>query len=228
MKRLFTVFAVFFLFSTATHAQTPAPATASSPNFVATGEGAPQSPAKPFVYVAKPSDVTMGKKNAPVTIVEYASFSCPHCAHFYNEDMPKLTTKYIDTGKVFFVYRDYPLNAPALRASELVQCADADRRHAFVKVLFSTQSKWAFDLRYEDALAGIAALGAIDRTKFNACLKDKNIENTILEIVKEASDNYHIDSTPSFFINGQMHKGENGFESMSAIIDNALATRSAK
>jgi protein-disulfide isomerase len=216
------MFLAFVLFSGAALAQNaPAPAPAAA----TTAAPMPVTPAQPFVYAPKPTDVTLGKKNAPVVVVEYASLSCPHCSHFYNDALPQLTEKYIDTGKVLFVYRSYPLNAPALKAAELVQCADKDSRHIFVKVLFATQAKWAYDFRYEDALAGIAALGGIPRDKFDACMKDKTIEAAVLAVAKEGQDLYHIRSTPTFYFNGLMHEGYSTLDGMEKLFDDAIAAK---
>lgn len=188
----------------------------------------PDEPQKAFEYVAKPSDLVMGEDKAPVTVVEYASLSCPHCAHFYSKVFVDIKKKYIDTGKVRFVYRNYPLNESALRAAQMVECADPERRHAFVKVLFATQDKWAFDIAFKDNLANIAALGGMDRKAFDACMSNKDVEATVLEVAKEAQDVYKISSTPTFFINGEQEKGDLGLESMSKSIDAALAKAGKK
>lgn len=186
------------------------------------------APAKPFVYKPADMDIVTGKDSAPVVLVEYASLSCPHCAHFFTTVLPELTTKYIDTGKVKLVYRHYPLNDPALKAAELVQCAEPDRRHTFVKVLFTTQMKWAYDASYRDSLSNIAALGGMDRLKFESCMNDKSIEKSVLSVAKEASDDYKINSTPSFFINNKPYKDNHDVASMSKAIDAALAAAKTK
>jgi len=183
----------------------------------------PPAPAKPFVYTAKASDIVIGKNDAPVTVVEYASLSCPHCAHFFTQVLPDLTTKYIDTGKIRMVYRDYPLNEPALKAAELVQCADKDRRHDFLNVLFKTQGKWAYDANFRESLANIALLGGMERAQFNACLDDKEREKSVVAVAKEAQDDYKVSSTPTFYINGNVQQGDAGLEALSKTIDDALA-----
>jgi protein-disulfide isomerase len=188
----------------------------------------PAEEAKPFVYIPKPSDVVYGKDNAPVVMVEYASLSCPHCAHFYTDALPDLTKKYIDTGKVKLVYRNYPLNDPALKAAELVQCAPADQRHTFIKVLFTTQQKWAYDNNYRDSLGNIAALGGIDRESFETCMRNKKLEKSIGAVEMEAENDYKIHSTPSFFINGALHNGPHDAPSLSKDIDAALAKAGQK
>lgn len=230
-------------------ADAPVPNATQSPESAAIAKGAPPSavikptgvtpadapPAmaapesKPFVYRPKMSDVVIGKAEAPVTMVEYASLSCPHCSHFYTTVLPQLTNKYIDSGKVKLIYRNYPLNDPALKAAELVQCAEPDRREAFVKVLFTTQTKWAYDMvGYRDALGNIAVLGGFDRLQFEACMNNKDIEKTILDVAKEAADDYHVTSTPTFYINGVEARGDHDFLSMSKLIDAAIEKQAKK
>lgn len=185
------------------------------------------TPAKHFIYVPKPTDVVVGKDTAPVTIVEYASLSCPHCAHFYNETMPLLKDEYINTGKVKLVYRDYPLNNAALQGALLVQCADKDRKEEFIRVLFKTQEKWAYSTDVKEALGNIAVLGGLDRTKFDRCLVNTDMQKAIAAERKEAEDNYKIGGTPTFYINGEEQKGDHSMTTMAVDIDAALA-RTAK
>lgn len=199
--------------------QAPAPA-APAP---AAAEKKAEAPAKHFIYVPKPTDIIIGKATAPVTIVEYASLSCPHCAHFYNDTLPKLKEQYIDTGKVMLVYRDYPLNPSALQASLLVQCAEKDRREDFVRVLFKTQDKWAFGTDVKEALANIAVLGGVDRTKFDRCLVNNDLQKSLVAVEKEASDDFKVGGTPTFFINGEEQKGDHNLATMGVVIDGVLA-----
>lgn len=189
-------------------------------------QGAPkaEAPAKPFTYVPQLYDITIGKKNAPVTLVEYASLSCPHCAHFYNDILPEFSAKYIDTGKVRLVYRHYPLNAPALKAATLVECADKDRQHDFLTVLFKMQDKWAYVPTYMDSLANIAALGGIGKERFDACMNDKSIEKTIVSGEQEASTVYKVNSTPTFFVVGSGAAGTSDPDVMKKSVDAALTT----
>lgn len=187
-----------------------------------------ETAAKPFIYIQKPYDVMIGKPSAPVTIVEYASLSCPHCAHFYNEILPVINKKYIETGKVRLVYRDYPLNNPAIKAAEVVQCVEKERRHEFLSVLFKMQVQWAFTASYLDALSNIAALGGLEKAKFDKCINDPTMENNIIAVEKEASDEYKVNSTPSFFINGTAYKGYHDVENMSKAIEDALASPAKK
>jgi protein-disulfide isomerase len=214
-------------------ASSPAAAAAASTAISAAGsktdakaDTAP--PAKPFVYRAKTSDVVTGKADAPVTIVEYASLSCPHCSHFFINTLPQLATKYIDTGKAKLVFRSFPLNDPALKAAELVQCVPAESREAFVKVLFKEQMKWAYETNYRAALSTIAVMGGFDALKFEACMNDKEVEKTVLGVAKEAQDDYRVTSTPTFFVNGEMEKGMHDLATLGKMIDFNLAAQDKK
>ena len=181
-----------------------------------------EAPAKPFVYSPKPNDILLGKKDAKVTIVEYGSLTCPHCAHFFNETLPKLTEKYIDTGKVKLVYRNFLRNNADLSGATLINCSEPDRRHAFLKVLYSTQSKWAFDTNFKEAIANVGVMGGVSHEQFDACLADKTIKDSLLAVTKEAEDDYKVNSTPTFFINGKEEKN-NDFEHFSKVIDDELS-----
>lgn len=211
MKRIL-VAAIAVLFSAGAFAAPP-----TSPS------APPETPGKPFVYIPKTDDVVIGNANAPVTLVEYASLSCPHCAHFYNEILPAIDEQYIKTSKVKLIYRNYPLNEPALKAALLVDCADPDRRHTFISVLFKNQDKWAFSLSYMDSLANIAVLGGISRGKFDRCMNDTKLQGNILGVEKEAEDDYKVTSTPTFFINGKKQSGIAELKDLTKLIDETLA-----
>lgn len=161
----------------------------------------PLSPTDPL-FIAKPGDIVMGNAEAPVTILDYSSLSCPHCAHFHTEILPDVKKQLLDTGKAKLVYRHFPLNEPALRASMLVECSDSAKRAEFLKVLFTMQKNWAFSESFKDDLKKIAATGGIDAAAFDSCMADKDIENEVLGERQEAATRAGVDSTPSFFING--------------------------
>lgn len=152
---------------------------------------------------AKDTDIALGDEKAPVTIVEYASLSCPHCAKFHTETLPVLKEKYIDTGKVRFIFRNFPLNAPALRGAMLTHCVPKGDAHTFLKVLFEQQSTWAFDKDFTELLGKIARLGGVSHEDFAACMKNEALENQLLALKKEAIEKLQVHSTPTFFINGQ-------------------------
>ena len=168
------------------------------------------------------SDMIYGDPKAPVTIIEYASLTCPHCANFHNKVFPELAKTYIDSGKVRLVNRPFPLNEPALKAAQLATCAGKDRYFTFIKVLYETLERWAFGDDYMNNLAQIAKVGGFSEAEFNACMMNKDIEKSILLSRKNASDQLGVNSTPTFFINGKKLEGEQTIEAFKAAIDPLL------
>lgn len=146
-------------------------------------------------------DSVIGDAKAPVTIIEYASLSCPHCKSFHDTIYPDLKSKYIDKGIVKFVYRHFPLNEPALRAAVLAECSGKDRRDKFVDVLFELQDKWAFETDFVGNLQKIASVGGVSQEQFSACMTDTKLEEKVIKIRKDAADELNIAGTPTFFVN---------------------------
>jgi protein-disulfide isomerase len=150
------------------------------------------------------TDKFIGKKDAPVTIIEYASLSCPHCAKFHTETFPQLKKEFIDTGKAILVYRNFPLNEPALKAATLAECAGSDRYFDALEKLFATQEKWAFDKN--NLLKNLAVAGrdfGINQFDFDSCFTNKDIENKLLESRMKATSELGVSGTPVFFVNGK-------------------------
>jgi protein-disulfide isomerase len=176
------------------------------------------------VLALNKDDRILGNPDAPITIIEYASLTCPHCAHFTNEVLPELKKKWIDTGKVKLVLRDYPLDQLALQAAMIARCAPPDRYYAFIDALFQTQQKWVTEHDNQDALARLAKLGGMGKDEFDHCLKDTALENKILEERLTASKELDVNSTPTFFINGTKFAGAPTAEEF----DKALSGLSAK
>jgi protein-disulfide isomerase len=152
-------------------------------------------------------DRILGSRDAPVTIVEYASLTCPHCAHFTVEVLPKLKPKWIDSGKVKLVLRDYPLDEPALRAAMIARCAAPDKFYALIDTLFAGQQQWVLAKDYKAALARIALLSGMSKKDFDACLENKTVENGVLQSRLVATQDLGVNSTPTFFINGAKFDG---------------------
>jgi protein-disulfide isomerase len=169
-------------------------------------------------------DRILGNSDAPITIVEYASLTCPHCAHFANDVLPELKKKWIDTGKARLVLRDYPLDEPALRAAMIARCAPPDRFYAYVDTLFAAQEKWVMARDYREALARLVKLGGMSKDEFDNCLKDTALENKIVEGRLAASKELDVNSTPTFFINGTKFTGAPTVEEF----DKALSSVAAK
>jgi len=176
------------------------------------------------VLALSKDDRILGNPDAPITIVEYASLTCPHCAHFTNDVLPELKKKWIDTGKAKLVLRDYPLDEPALRAAMIARCAPPDRYYAFVDTFFGAQEKWVTARDYRDALARLVKLGGMSREEFDNCLKNTTLENKIVEGRLIASKELDVNSTPTFFINGTKFTGAPTVEEF----DKALSGLAAK
>ncbi|MCB2081704.1 MAG: DsbA family protein, partial [Rickettsiales bacterium] len=177
------------------------------------------------VTVADPSpfETRYGSDDAKVTVVEYASLSCSHCAAFYTKEFPKIKEKYVDTGKVALIFRHFPLNLAALRASMLVACQPDDAEHQrFIGVLFKTQEDWAYTDAFVKKLETIASLGGVDKKKFESCIADREIEDALLLSRLNAGRHLEVSSTPSFFIDGEKYKGLPLADDLSKAIDARL------
>jgi len=160
----------------------------------------------------------LGKDDAPVTIVEYASMTCSHCAHFHKTTLPSIKEKYIDTGRVRLIMREFPFDPRAEAGFMLARCAD-DKYFAMVDVLFQQQQSWAGVENARDALLQIARLAGFSQESFEACLTDQKLLDDVRAVRLRGSNEFGVDSTPTFFINGQKYAGAMSVDEMSAIID---------
>lgn len=168
-------------------------------------------------------DRILGNPNAPITIIEYASLTCPHCAHFADDVLPELRKKWIDTGKAKLVLRDFPLDEEALRAAMIARCAPPDRFYAFVDTFFAAQPKWATAQDYREALARLAMLGGMGKNEFDKCLADTALESKIVEERLIASKELDVNSTPTFFINGTKFAGAPTVEEFDKVLSGVSA-----
>jgi protein-disulfide isomerase len=171
----------------------------------------------------KPGDLALGDPDAPVTVIEFFSLTCPACQRFHKNIYTRLKPDYVDTGKVRFVARDFPLNAPALQATVLAHCAGRDRYFAFVDVLFETFDDWATSCDYTDKLAQIGELGGVSRDRFDACLADQDLENAIFQSIQSAQAEYEVSSTPTVIVNGEKYEGSMNFDALAAHIDRLIS-----
>jgi len=169
-------------------------------------------------------DHVLGKRDAPITIIEYASLTCPHCADFDKETLPQIREKWIDTGKAKLIFRNFPFDKPALQAALVAACAPGDRYFNFVDVLFQQQRQWATAQDPTAALTRIAKLGGMSDQQAHSCLGDKEMENKIVAIRLAAEKDLGVNSTPTFFINGKKLLGAQEF----AKFDEALQQASPK
>jgi len=163
----------------------------------------------------------LGNSAAPVTIVEYASMTCPHCAHFHETTLPELKTKYIDTGKVRMVFREFPFDPRAEAGFMLARCSD-DNYFPMIDVLFRQQNSWAGVENAKEALLQISKLAGFSQQKFEECLTNQKLLDDIRSVRTRGANEFKVDSTPTFFINGKQYKGALSIAEMSAIIDPLL------
>jgi protein-disulfide isomerase len=167
-------------------------------------------------------DMVMGLDKAPVTIIEYASLTCPHCAHFNETTLPKLKSDYVDKGLVKYIYRDFPLDRMALTASEIARCAGPDRYFGFVDAIFRQQASWTSGkdaTEITENLKRLARLGGLSTPAADVCLNDKSLQDKILAQSLQGEKEFKVDSTPTLIINGEKHPGALSIEEISAIID---------
>ena len=171
------------------------------------------------------NDFFIGNENAPVTIIEYASMSCSHCADFHNDTLDELKKEYIDTGKVKFVFRDFPFNYPALAGSMMMRCVPNDVRYDYMNALYKLQKNWVLrdNNKTKSELYKIMQSGGMLQDEFDACLSDQNMENDILEGVMNAQREFNIRSTPTFIINGIIYSGNKNIKEFRQIIDKILS-----
>jgi protein-disulfide isomerase len=163
-------------------------------------------------------DVALGAREAPVTIVEYASMTCAHCAGFYATTFPELKSKYIDPGKVRFILREFPLDPLAAAGFMLARCAGEDKRNAIVDLLFAQQKNWAFADKPLEALAALLKQTGMSQNSFEACLKNQDLYNKIAKVHDHAAEKFGVTVTPTFFINGKKETGEMTSEALEKLL----------
>jgi protein-disulfide isomerase len=163
-------------------------------------------------------DIMIGSDKAPVTIIEYASMTCPHCAHFEETTLPELKKRYIDTGKVRYVMREFPLDALAAAGFMLARCAGPDKYESVVETLFAKQPDWVVQKPIEPLMA-IAKQFGFTEGSFNACLANQKVLDDIQAVRDHAVKTLSVNSTPTFFINGKRLVGDLSIEVMAKEID---------
>ena len=166
-------------------------------------------------------DRIMGEEGAPVTIIEYSSLTCPHCASFHTGTLPQVKSDWIDAGKARLVYRHFPLDGVALRAAAVANCLEGDRHFTFLDALFRNQQRWA---RSDDpiaALGSMAKLAGMDEATFNACVEDDAEMERILARAREGAAAFDVQSTPTFVVNGRKVSGALPFEDFEKVLSEA-------
>ncbi len=166
-------------------------------------------------------DKQLGSDDAPVTIVEYASATCGHCANFHETTLPAIKEKYIETGKARLIFREFPFDPLAMGAFMLARCAD-DNYFPMIDVLFKQQGTWARAEKPSAELLKIARLAGFTQERFEACLTDDALLKDVEAVKNRGEKEFGVNATPTFFINGQKYSGDMSVEVFSAIIDGAL------
>jgi protein-disulfide isomerase len=161
-------------------------------------------------------EIVLGRKDAPVTIIEYASTTCPHCAHFYKVTFPELQKRFIDTGQVRYVFREFPLNDIDVFAFMLARCAGNDRFFSIVDVLFKEQEKWAVDSPIPP-LTELAKQSGFTDESLDACRADQKTLDGVFWSSRHGIK-FGVESTPTFFINGAKHTGDMSIEKLQELI----------
>lgn len=164
-------------------------------------------------------DMVLGEADAPVTIVEYMSLTCPHCASFHNETFAALKEKYIDSGQVRFIVRDFPFDPRAAAGAMLARCAPEGQYFPMVDMLFEQQSSWAAAQDARGALLQISRMAGFTQESFEACLTNQELLDDVNEVRQKGAEEFDVQSTPTFLINGERYAGNMSIDQMSAIID---------
>lgn len=168
-------------------------------------------------------DIALGPADAKVTIVEYASMTCGHCAHFHKEVFPKFKEKYIDTGKVRFIMREFPLDNLAAAASMLARCAPKDKVYPMIDMLFHTQAEWAYvQGNPVPKLFEMAKQAGFTQESFDKCLTNQKLLDEINAQRSRAAQQFGVSATPTFFINGKKLQGAPTLEAFDAMIEPLL------
>jgi len=170
-------------------------------------------------------DDVQGKADARVTIIEYASLTCPHCADFHTNTLPLIKKQWVETGKARLIFRDFPLDGLAMGAAMIAHCAPKDHYFALLSALFETQNTWARAANPADELKKLAKLGGIPEDKFASCVEDKALAERITAGQREAQDKYGVNSTPSFLVNGKLITGAKSFDEFDAILKEAAGSK---
>lgn len=167
-------------------------------------------------------EMAIGDANAPVTIVEYMSMTCPHCAAFHNNTFEAIKTKYIDSGKVRFILREFPFDPRAAAAFMLARCAPEGQYFPMVSMLFKQQQQWAAAQNGRDALLQMSKLAGFTQESFESCLTNQKLLDDVNAVMQKGAKDFGVQSTPTFFVNGEHYSGDMSVDVMSALIDSKL------
>ncbi len=165
---------------------------------------------------------SIGEQKAPVEMIEFASLTCGHCAKFHNDVFPKIKENYIDNGKIFFTYHDFPLDKFALKASVIARCSGNKKYFSFLKVLYKKQKDWTSSQDPFKSLLKIAKLGGLKNDEIKVCVGNKSIEDGILKKRLDSTKKYNIEATPTIYLNGQKYNGDLTYEALKLKLDSLI------
>ena len=168
------------------------------------------------------SEMALGRADAPVTMIEFSSLGCPHCAAFHRDTLPRIKKEYIDTGKLRLVYQDFPLGTPALAASMIARCSGPRKFFGFIEILFRSQAQWARSKNPLEALTQVSRFAGMTEADVDACLKYQPLLESIRKGAETAQKNHQVNSTPTFLIGGETISGAQPFDTFKKAIDKAL------
>ena len=171
------------------------------------------------------NDRTLGSPKAPIQIVEYAAPICPHCAHFNEAFFPQLKANYIDTGKVYYIFRVFPLQSSDLAAEAIARCLPANNYFQFIDLLFRNQPKWDPENGVQDVHGGLVQMGRIaglSAEQVDRCIGDQAQQQRIAQVGQDATTRYAINGTPTFIINGEIHSVFTNWQEMKDFLDSKL------
>lgn len=166
---------------------------------------------------------SLGRPDAPVVMIEYASLTCGHCKRFHQEILPRVKETFIDTGKVRLVYRHYPLDRAALLGAVMAQCVDPPHFFAMIDVLFRAEDRWGHSPDPQAALASLGLVAGVSRQRFEACVADQTLIDAILRERQDGERQFNVSSTPTFVIGQRVHRGVSEFAEFSKILVEAGA-----
>jgi len=171
---------------------------------------------KSALLAIQPGDHVLGDPKAPITVIEYASFTCPHCAHFHTQILPEIKKKWIDTGKVKLIYRDFPLDQVAAKAAQIAECAGNDRYFGVIDLIFRGQPTWATASDPIAELAKPLRIAGMGEKEIKECLANEAKANEVVADAK-GGETLGVNSTPSLFINGQLYPGARSVEELDGV-----------
>ncbi|WP_421994153.1 DsbA family protein [Reyranella sp.] len=174
------------------------------------------TPEKAKLLGVMPGDHVLGDPKAPITMIEYASFTCPHCAHFHTQILPEIKKKWIDTGKVKLIYRDFPLDQVAAKAAQIAECAAPDRYFGIIDLIFRSQPTWAATPDPVAELAKPLRIAGLNEAEIKTCLANEAKANAVIADYR-GGETLGVSSTPTLFIDGEQYKGARSVEELDSV-----------